>query len=150
MKKLSVKGYLLLVILSTLFSSYPALSIMELRHGEVSYFKLFLLCSIFVALIIICFSKITNLRLNMSFGDIRSYLDARYSEEEQSKIITNYSSYKSRLFPRAPMFSKTAIEQDQNLNEYIHNVRNIMLQLFSGFLVFIFLTLMVFYLLAWV
>ena len=131
MKRLTSRESILLIVFAFIVPIYPAILIMDMRHGEISYIKLLLLTCAISFLIIQFFKRGFNLEINTCFGNIEEYLDSHYTDEEQSKIITNYKNYKSRFWNKLPMFSRKALQQDPNLKEYKVSVFYLFIKIYA-------------------
>jgi len=149
MKKLSIREIFLIIILGILFPVYPAVSIMEIRHGEVSVIKLLLLILLNSLLLTLFIKKTLALKISNSVGDIKDYLDSRYSTEEQKIIIKNYRRYKSTFFQNLPLFTTAAQIADPKLRQY----RNESFKLIGAVLLYTFfyliLLLFLFFIFVW-
>jgi hypothetical protein len=146
LRKLRKIELILVSLLGVIFPIYPTILLCEIRHGNISIWRITL-----VSLINAClmpFFAVIALRLSVDF-DIRQYLDAHYNKEEQQSIIKNYRRYKSKLFQNNPLFTADALITDSNLRKYEKSTFKMMGKLLVGGFCYLMLIALTVYIFAW-
>lgn len=148
MNYLSRRERIGVITLFTIFPWYPAISIFKLQHGEISIIRVVLFCICFTSITLFTLHKGMNLKFKLSFGSIEKYLDSKYDKNELKHILRNHSGYKT--FHNPPWFTKEAQLNDPNLKEYQESYDSILLRSAIGGLLWILLTLLLFYIFIWI
>ena len=148
MNHLSRRERIGVVTLCVIFPWYPAISVFEMQHGEISIIRVILFCICFTSITLLVFHKAMNLRFYNSFGSIKGYLNSIYDKQELKSILRNYTGFK--VFHNPPWVTKEAQLKDSNLREYQESYDSILLRGAIGGILWILSTLSLFYVFIWI
>lgn len=141
------RALVLLVLLGGIYPIYPAILLYEMRHEHLSVLRVLMLGLINAGLLPFFVYKGLRLKINFNIDD---YLTSNYSEIVQRNIIKNYYQYKSTFFQNTPLFTREALNKDENLRGYKKEAFKAAFRLISGGLCYLGILVVLFYLLVWV
>jgi hypothetical protein len=125
MKKLTRREIILIYSLAFIFPFYPSFDLIRLEHINPSflqYSKIFLVGLIHALVAGILFQKGLLLEIKIKDFenfDIYDYLDSKYPEQEQKRIVFNYRRFKSKYLGKTtPILFNRALKNDSILKEY--------------------------------
>jgi len=157
MQKLTKREKILFYFLVIIFPIYPSYDLIKLEHinpNFLQYSKIFIVSLVHALVAGILFQKGLLLEIKIigfEKFDIYDYLNSKYTEEEQKKIVFNYRRFKSKYLGKAtPILFNRALKNDSILKEYQKQRDMSFVKLFGGGFCYLLVLVMLYFFLVYI